>query len=1257
MKDLTLSIILITLLASYSFAADRACVTVSKCTKAPIIDGKIGPNEWTGAAAISNFLDTDGVTTSNPNSVAYITADNDNLYVVIRMPEPNVNGPVGFIRKHDDKVQDDDCVRVYLAPEDLTKTKEAEITYGGYAGSFDNWYTDIQAYYEFAVNCKGSMAEAKNDVPAWNASWKAKVSIQKGFWIAEIAIPFASVGASSCPINTLWGFNIFQNRPTGRSGMVNNGYGGYTPMPIGAIRFTQDHPVIQQSLTVKPKTGINNLAFTAVNNTQSETTIDLTVNSKGSEPLKKTYTVAPMGKTDISAEYTTGNEGAFTSSYDLRVAGESTPLLTGTVGIVYPKKLQTQLRYFSTIHQVWADIKMLPGSGAVKAVLTVKEINGESSKTADLTKIKGTTIKLPITGNPGDSYTGTLVVTSVDGKVLDQQTCSSVIPPKYKWARTKAGLPLKVLPPWTPVKVSGKSVNIIGRTLQYVDSALPAKALSAGEQMLSAPIQIIVKSSGKAVVWQSKTCKVTSVDQTQAKAESVWSSKSFDLHIISTIDYDGFTWNEASLIPKGKQSVDSVYLDMPMTAEVAKYYCLGNSQLGGKISPVGLRCPFSVSYNMWIGDERRGISLLAENVEWIKSKDIPNQVHVVNSRWKTNFIDTHTNLTSPYRMSFALQYTPTKPISLKKYNTYHPMAEWDLPTSKEGSMMAFNAEKSLDLEKGTLECWIKPTFDPNETYDTTKDRSVYNRQLFALFTTEPEILILYYNADSRNLVLLRQNSKREYITILAAGGGVLPADQWSYVSLSWGDKIRLKVNDSVVEFDAKSLLKGGLASKQMIFNVDAFQVDNIRISKTQRDINTIPTAKLTEDADTLLLADCENVDRPTQGTRNMPFTMINNCALVPGKYGSAISRDPVGLHIDNLAKQGVKIVIFHENWSRIQGYPDFEQIPKLKAVADACHARGMRFLIYFNQDMSDAAPEWKGMEYDFGLGRIDMNYRREYDEIKQNGYYACVNGPFGDLLLDGIARIADETGIDGVYMDGTSVAWPCENPTHPGCGTALGDGKYGMTMPLRATRRFLMRLRNIFVQRGKNVYMCAHTGGGINVATTSICDSYLDGEALARYKNGYMLDTGSFVSAYMGTNYGYRGEFLPGKFTADEGLAISLVHDIETRWQPASVTKALMDYQDEKTRFVPYWDNSPLYKVNTKDILASVYIKPDIALVVIGSQTERTSDCSINVGQILKKLPVTAKASDAITGESLAVNKGSISLTVGGRSWRIIELK
>jgi len=62
----------------------------------------------------------------------------------------------------------------------------------------------------------------------------------------------------------------------------------------------------------------------------------------------------------------------------------------------------------------------------------------------------------------------------------------------------------------------------------------------------------------------------------------------------------------------------------------------------------------------------------------------------------------------------------------------------------------------------------------------------------------------------------------------------------------------------------------------------------------------------------------------------------------------------------------------------------------------------------------------------------ELNYHR--DDVVQDCYLACVNGPYGDLLLDGIAKLADQAGIDGVYMDGTTVPWICSKPKPSGDG-------------------------------------------------------------------------------------------------------------------------------------------------------------------------------------------------------------------------------
>lgn len=1251
--------ILFVLIATGLQAANKACITVSSCSKPPTIDGALGTNEWDDAASISNFIEPDSLTTASPNSIAYIMADDHYLYVGMKLVEPDAKGPVGFNRAYDDRVSEDDSVQVFIAPEDMSKAKEAVMSYGGYEGSFDNWYTQINTYYEFALNCKGSRLDAKNDVRAWNSDWKAKVQQQKGYWTAEFAIPFDSVGAKSCPWNTLWGMNIFRNRKFLHTGLSNCYYGGYTPMPIAVIYFSPDKIYARQNLTVKPKAGNNNIGFEVVNKTGKDVDAVLAV-TVGDAKTKETAVKISANQTkSVAADFVLKNEGNVSAKYELKLKDREIPLLQGTLGNSLPQKIQTNLRYFANLKEVRADIVLLPGSKAAKAVLSIQTPAGKKSKTVSLVSSKGTSFKMPIAGKIGDRYSATLDVTSADGKILDSKKCESVIVHKYNWDKTRAGLPLKVLPPWSPVKIKNKQIDIDIRTIVYSNSALPDQVVALGKKLFKTPIRIVVKKTGREVPWTKKSWKVISKDDTHAKIRSVWKSKDFVLNITSDVEYDGFCWNEASLIPVGKQTLDSVSLETVLDKDIAKYYCLGVSRLDGKISPVGLRTPLGFSNNIWIGDERRGVSWLIESDEWIKSDKYSSQIQVLpvknGSLWKTSYIDKKTTITSPYNMKFALQYTPTKEVTLKKSHTYHPMAEWTLPTAKEPSQLAIASSGNITPDKGTLEFWAKPTFDTNETYDPAKDRSAYNRQFFTFITEAKEVFILYYNADARNFVVIKRNADGNYPMVMAGGDGRLSTEEWTYVSLSWGDKIRLQVNETVREFDLKGSAAGDLSVLPLIFNVNDFQLDDLRISNIQRPTGKIPDGPLKADENTLVMHSFDVLDSPEKSAAGAKTFTTIGCKSIPGKFGNAIALGEPLLHIDYLAQSGVKTVIFHEDWSRYQGYPDLLPIPKLKAVADACHARGMRFVIYFNQDMSDAAPEWKGMEYDFGLGGIDMNYRREYDEIKQSGYYSCVNGPFGDLLLDGIARIADLTGIDGVYMDGTSVAWPCSNPTHPGCGDYLGNGKYLSHIPLRATRNFLKRLRNIFVQRGKDVYMCAHTGGGINVGTNSLCDSYLDGEALASFKNGYILEPEQYIAAYMGNNYGTRGEFLPGKFTTDQGLAISLVHDNETRWQPAVVTTTLARYEDKDTKFIPYWDRSNLYSINSNKVLGSLYLKKDSALLVIGSQTSESVDVSLDVDALLKKLGKVNSIKDVASDKVIDVTDGKILFSLSGRGWKMLE--
>jgi hypothetical protein len=1224
-----------------SVFADRPIVTVGRAAKPPVIDGRIDAVEWQDAAAVSGFVRNGTEEVAQPGTVAYVMYDDRALYVAVRCVETDPSRPRGLVRAHDDEVYADDCVQVFVAPEDLRQAGQASINFGGYQGASDNWFADIKAYYEFDVNCKGSVYEARNDNRDWDAPWRAKVSREPGAWTAEFEIPFASLGVQKAPQDALWGFNIFRNRPPDLSGWLCPGFGGYTPLPLGAALFAGEHPVARMPLVAPPVPGNNTLRLDLRNPTAKPATVDLTLTPSSGQPVVRSTDLPPGAGATVEAPFTLSGDASSRVAYEAKVRGEPTPMLTGAIALSVPPKVTASVRYFSLPAKVEGLVHLEPGSGATEAVLTLQPAAGAPiTKRTALGGMRGTRLDAPVVGQVGDKLSARLQVLADGGKVLAERTCAITIPARPAWIGTKAGLPLGVLPPWTPVKVSGKTVGLLGRTLTFGDLALPATVSSAGAAMLAAPMRVVVAADGKEIAWRSRGCRVVEKSDDHVTLRSLWRSEKLDLQVVSRIEYDGFSWNEISLTPHGAVRVDRVALETPLRRDVCRYAYEGHAQAAHAISPLGMQRP--VSSNLWLGDESRGIAWQTESLEWAQGKDVARQVEVSPAGvWRTSFIDTPTDLTSPYTARFALTYTPTKPVSLRKSRIFHG-AYYGMDEVRPAGKLDIPAKGHIDLDGGTLECWIKPTFDTNETYDPKRDRSDYNRVLLTLPTSAGQVIIVYYNADDRNFRALLVSGPGTYKAILSAPAQ-LPTGQWSYLALSWGDKLRIGVNGKVAESNITGSVTGSLDGQNLDFSLASFQMSDLRVSGVQRAIDRAPSAPFATDAQTLLLRRCDNL-ADTQ-----------SCALVDGKFGKALTSSADESAVAQLAREGKRIVIFHENWSRYEGYPDLAQVEKLKRIADACHKQGMLFLVYFDQLMSDAAPEWKGMEYDFMATPERMWYHR--DDVKQDCYVSCVDGPYGDLLLDGIAKLADQAGIDGVYMDGTTVPWDCDNPTHPDCGEYLGDGAYRAHCPIRATREFMKRLRSIFAQRRKEFFLDAHTGGAINIATQSFCDGYYDGEHLARYKPGFHLRLDVYAAAYMGRQFGFRGELLPNRMSMDEALAICLIHDSATRGEPAFVDLAWGDYEDAQTQYIPYWERSSLYGVAPAQVLGSLYLKPDRALLVLGSQTDSPVDCRVNVSNLLRKLPAGVIAKDAVTHEAVPMSGGVLSFPMAARGWRMVEIK
>jgi hypothetical protein len=297
--------------------------------------------------------------------------------------------------------------------------------------------------------------------------------------------------------------------------------------------------------------------------------------------------------------------------------------------------------------------------------------------------------------------------------------------------------------------------------------------------------------------------------------------------------------------------------------------------------------------------------------------------------------------------------------------------------------------------------------------------------------------------------------------------------------------------------------------------------------------------------------------------------------------------------------------LWFEQWSDHQGYPDLKKIPdvikyeKMKNEIGYMGRNDLPLILYFNQLLAEDTPEFKLYRDELIAPPDRMWYQRAYDGPGKgvSSYVCCVRGPYGDLLLDGIRTLAKEANIGGVYMDGTTVNWDCDNPAHAGCNENRLPvwNQPGETRVL-STRAFLKRLRGIFAERGKPFYMVAHTGGDLDSTTLSLVDQFWEGEQLARYLPGYRIPQEEFAVGYSGAPWGYRTLFFDRTWLGQRGENWSFIYDLlyNSDNQRDGVRVLLRPFEVPGASFHPYWKDGQklLQKSKTGETFVSYYTAP-----------------------------------------------------------------
>jgi hypothetical protein len=870
------------------------------------------------------------------------------------------------------------------------------------------------------------------------------------------------------------------------------------------------------------------------------------------------------------------------------------------------------------------------------------------------------------------------------GQKLVLQKCLDR-PLRPRWLDTQEGLSRTVPAPWTALVVDGTAVKPWGRTYRFEQSLLPTELLTGNASVLAGPVRLVAQVAGKTVDWKAAT-----VDYRERRADAVVLSGratagGLTLRGTTTIEYDGMLRADLELLPeRGPVEVQSLLLEVPLRAQYARYLYhfpgkWGSVANSGFLPAAGWASPFKPM--LWLGDEDRGLAWFCESDRnWLLSD--PKLALTIDRQPATftlrcRLIDHPVRVESPLDYTFGLQATPVKRPEKTVWDyriTHHGRYGLEREPASLGASVVYAGRGRLRADQGTFECWYRPAFDSERETPLPQRKHAENREILAIRWPGGDTMHgtncgLYYNGHVQGPVLW---SRRDGKVLLNPGVPVdWKAGDWHHLAFSWSDKVRFYIDGRLAsETPNQGMIPAPPDNATITIGGGPLgeSIDEMRILGVAR-AAVLPSGPAQADAETLLVDHFDNYGPPDAKTpgeaRGLP-------SFGDGRFGKAFGSAPAHARtqLEALAVQGVRTICFHEHWSPYQAYPcaTEENRPKLLSLVQACHAQKLQLLLYMSREMADNAPEWELYGQESLVQPRRGGYRRQ---PPQSDWYVCWRSPWKEFCLHHLARLLDEIGHDGWYLDGPEWPQPCTN-RHHGCGYVGPDGKLHPTYDIFATRDFMKRLYVLTRQRRPQAQLNIHNSTVMTIPTLAWGTSSWSGEQLDTIKPPVrtvdVLPMDAFRTEFMGRQWGVPSEFLvyDGRpYSSRDMLAYTLLHGVlirpgspETLARTSALWKIYDSFPLADATMYPYWDDKGPIRCQPAGVYVTAYQRPGEGLLLFVSNLgEEPVRATLLLDLPRLGLSASLAARDALGETSVPLNGSALELPIGRWQYRVLRIR
>ncbi|MBP8951157.1 MAG: carbohydrate-binding family 9-like protein [Armatimonadetes bacterium] len=164
-------------------------VLPGRCPTAPVIDGVLDDEAWEHSAMADGFRDAATGRKTRLDTAAWITYDDEALYVAFKCPEPAMNSIVAEQTGHDTPmVWVDDGIEFFIAAPGRTP------------------------YAHLILNTNNSLYDELSQDPTWNPNAQSAVVKRDDGWFAELSIPWRDLEAGGISRQSVMFVNFCRNR-------------------------------------------------------------------------------------------------------------------------------------------------------------------------------------------------------------------------------------------------------------------------------------------------------------------------------------------------------------------------------------------------------------------------------------------------------------------------------------------------------------------------------------------------------------------------------------------------------------------------------------------------------------------------------------------------------------------------------------------------------------------------------------------------------------------------------------------------------------------------------------------------------------------------------------------------------------------------------------------------------------------------------------------------------------------------------------